>query len=221
VLAVLPCTDSTGSSGATAARAVSCNRFGEYVAPVDGERQPASMETRVFGERTLYDSRWVRLVLVDVETPDGRRFEHHVVRLARVAIAIVIDSDNRVLLMWRHRFVPDAWGWELPGGIVETGEDAGGAAARETEEETGWRPNPMRHLISFQPMVGMVDTPHDLFVADGAVKVGEPSDQEEASRVEWVPLRDVPGLIEKGLVVGSGSLIGLLHVLAGRPADGS
>jgi len=179
------------------------------------------METRVFGERTLYDSRWVRLVLVDVETPDGRRFEHHVVRLARVAIAIVIDSDNRVLLMWRHRFVPDAWGWELPGGIVETGEDAGGAAARETEEETGWRPNPMRHLISFQPMVGMVDTPHDLFVADGAVKVGEPSDQEEASRVEWVPLRDVPGLIEKGLVVGSGSLIGLLHVLAGRPADGS
>ncbi len=124
MLAVLPCTDSTGSSGATAARAVSCNRFGEYVAPVDGERQPASMETRVFGERTLYDSRWVRRVLVDVETPDGRRFEHHVVRLARVAIAIVIDSDNRVLLMWRHRFVPDAWGrWatQLAGRCPEHG----------------------------------------------------------------------------------------------------
>ncbi len=110
------------------------------------------METQVFGERTLYDSRWVRLVLVDVETPDGRRFEHHVVRLARVSIAVVIDQEERVLLMWRHRFVPDAWGWELPGGIVETDEDAAAAAARETEEETGWRPGPMRLLTSFQPM---------------------------------------------------------------------
>ncbi len=174
------------------------------------------METHVFGERTLYVSRWVRLVLVDVETPDGRRFEHHVVRLARVAIAVVLDGEDRVLLMWRHRFVPDAWGWELPGGIVEDGEDAAAAAARETEEETGWRPGQLRPLTSFQPMVGMVDTPHDVFLAESATKVGEPTDQEEAGRVEWVALADVPDLIEKGLVAGSGSLVGLLQVLALR-----
>lgn len=174
------------------------------------------METQVFGERLLYDSRWVRLVLVDVQTPDGRRFEHHVVRLGRVALAVVIDDDDRVLLMWRHRFVTDAWGWELPGGIVEDDESSADAAARETEEETGWRPADLKPLVAYQPMVGMVDTPHELFVAHGATKVGEPTDLEEASRVEWVPLTDVPALIKKGLVAGSGSLVGLLHVLATR-----
>ena len=30
------------------------------------------------GERSLYDSEWVRLTLVDVELPSGSRFEHHV-----------------------------------------------------------------------------------------------------------------------------------------------
>ncbi len=183
---------------------------------VEQQDGPPSMETQVFGERTLYDNPWVRLVLVDVETPDGRRFEHHVVRLARVAIAVVLDGQGRVLLMWRHRFVPDAWGWELPGGIVEDGEDSAACAARETEEETGWSPGQLRPLISFQPMVGMVDTPHDLFLAQNATKVGEPTDQEEVSKVEWVALADIPDLIEKGLVAGSGSLVGLLHVLALR-----
>jgi 8-oxo-dGTP pyrophosphatase MutT (NUDIX family) len=167
----------------------------------------------IHGERTIYDNPWVRLVLVDVEPPDRSRFEHHVVRLQRVAIAIVIDED-RVLMLWRHRFVPDAFAWELPGGIVDPGEDAAAAAARETEEETGWRPGLMKHLITFQPMVGMVDTPHELYVAHGAEHVGEPTDDEEAGRVEWVPLADIPGLIERGEIAGSGSLVGLLHVLA-------
>jgi 8-oxo-dGDP phosphatase len=68
----------------------------------------------------------------------GRRFEHHVVRLKRAAIAAVAERD-RVLMMWRHRFVPDRWGWELPGGLVEDGEEPVVTAAREAER-TEWIP---------------------------------------------------------------------------------
>jgi 8-oxo-dGTP pyrophosphatase MutT (NUDIX family) len=177
------------------------------------EQHPVSMTTRVFGERPVYENRWVRLTLVDIQTPDGRRFEHHVVRLQRVAVGLVVNAD-RVLMIWRHRFAPDEWGWELPGGIVDQDEDAAQAAAREVEEETGWRPAPMTHLLTFQPMPGMVDTPHELFFANGAERVGEPTDLEEAGRVEWVSLTDVSDLIRKGEVAGSGSLVGLLYVLA-------
>jgi hypothetical protein len=34
----------------------------------------------------------VRLVLVDIEPPDGRRFEHHVVRLQRVAVTVMLHD---------------------------------------------------------------------------------------------------------------------------------
>jgi 8-oxo-dGTP pyrophosphatase MutT (NUDIX family) len=88
-------------------------------------------------------------------------------------------------------------------------------AARETQEETGWRPvGPMRHLLSFHPMPGMVDTPHVLFTATGAEHVGEPTDDDEAGVVEWMPMAKVPELIRAGKIAGSGSLVGLLHVLA-------
>ncbi|WP_419723268.1 NUDIX hydrolase [Streptosporangium roseum] len=51
--------------------------------------------------------------------------------LDRAAIAAVADDQNRVLLMWRHRFLADRWGWELPGGLIDVGEDAMATAARE------------------------------------------------------------------------------------------
>jgi 8-oxo-dGTP pyrophosphatase MutT (NUDIX family) len=174
------------------------------------------LRTKVFGERAVYDNRWVRVTLVDIETPDGQRFEHHVVRLKTVAIAAVVDERDRVLMLWRYRFVTDEWGWELPGGIAEAGEDAGVTAAREVLEETGWHSEPLRHLFTFQPMPGMVDTPHALFVANAAEKVAEPTDLEEAGVVDWVPMSQVRELIGRGEVLGSGSLVALLYLLSGR-----
>jgi hypothetical protein len=29
---------------------------------------------------------------------------------------VVMDEDDRVLLLWRHRFITDTWGWEVPAG---------------------------------------------------------------------------------------------------------
>jgi 8-oxo-dGTP pyrophosphatase MutT (NUDIX family) len=177
---------------------------------------PEELRTRVLGERVVYDNSWVRLVLVDIQPPDGRRFEHHVVRLQTVALCLVIHDDDRVLMLWRHRFATDDWGWELPGGIVDHSEDPAEAAIREVEEETGWRPTSVEHLVSFQPMPGMVDTPHKVYLAREARRVGQPTDSEEAGRVGWVPLRSVLDLISRGGVLGSGSLVGLLYYLATR-----
>ncbi|WP_449475647.1 NUDIX domain-containing protein [Streptomyces abikoensis] len=200
-----------------------------YLVPshrVTGERvttsSPGPLESwRIHGERTVYDNRWVQLALVDVEPPGVERFEHHVVRLQHVAIAAVVDDRDRVLMLWRYRFVPDKWGWELPGGIVDAGEDALATAMRETEEETGWRPARLEHVVTYQPMVGMVDSPHEIFVGHGAEHVGDPTDVEEAGHVAWVPLADVPGLMARDELMGSGTLVAVLHLLAARRTGSS
>jgi 8-oxo-dGTP pyrophosphatase MutT (NUDIX family) len=179
---------------------------------------PDELRTKVFGERVLYDNPWVRLTMVDIEPPDGHRFEHHVVRLFRVAIAVVLNDNDEVLMLWRHRFVADAWGWELPGGIIDASEDGATCAAREVEEETGWRPGPMTHLVTYQPMIGMVDSPHEIYIGHGASLAGQPTDQEEAGRVEWIPVASILGMISRNEIIGSGSLVGLLHVLASAAA---
>ena len=82
------------------------------------------MRWTVHGERSLYSSEWVGLSLVDVELPSGRRFEHHVVRMPAAASGVVVQdpAHDGVLLLWRHRFTTDSWGWEIPAGRIDAGE---------------------------------------------------------------------------------------------------
>jgi ADP-ribose pyrophosphatase YjhB (NUDIX family) len=93
----------------------------------------------VHSEKPLYTDPWLDIRLADVELPDGRHLEHRLIRTAPGAGAVVTDHDGRALLLWRHRFITDTWGWEIPIGKADAGEDPARAAAREVEEETGWR----------------------------------------------------------------------------------
>src|SRR5262249_31811048 len=77
---------------------------------------------RTFGERTVYDNRWVRLGLVDVQAPDGERWEYHVVHLDRIAVALIVDDQDRVLMSWRHWFGTGEAGCGVPGGCGGGGE---------------------------------------------------------------------------------------------------
>ncbi|MGH3401213.1 MAG: NUDIX hydrolase [Streptosporangiaceae bacterium] len=165
---------------------------------------------RTFGERTIYDNEWVWLGQVDVEMPDGERFWHHVVRLPRAAVMVLVDDRDRVLMMWRHRFVQDRWGWELPSGLIDAGEEPEQTAVRELEEETGYRAGRVEHLATYEPMVGMVASEHVVFIGRDPEKIGEPTETTEADRIEWVPLASVPELIASGKIWNSGVLIGLL-----------
>src|ERR1044072_6311293 len=116
----------------------------------------------VFGERLIYDNQWVKLGLVDVEAPNGERWEYHVVHLARIAVGLIVDKSDRVLMLWRYRFPTDQWGYELLGGWGEGGEEPAATAAREVLEETGCRPvGEGEHLISFEPLPGQVTAPVD------------------------------------------------------------
>ncbi|MGH3104626.1 MAG: NUDIX hydrolase [Gaiellaceae bacterium] len=168
----------------------------------------------VHGERSLYESDWMNLRLVDVELPDGTRFEHHALRIPREAAAAVVHDPARgVLLLWRHRFITDSWGWEIPGGQIDAGETPEQAAARETLEETGWRPGPLRPIGAYHPLAGAVDQRFHVFLAEGASLVGSPADTNEAERVEWVPIERMRELVRAGQVTDGYSLTALLWAL--------
>ncbi|MGW6132110.1 NUDIX hydrolase [Cellulomonas sp. NPDC055163] len=176
------------------------------------------MRWQTFGERTVYDSPWVRVALVDVEVPGVGRLDHHVVRMpAHAAGTVVYDRGRGVLMLWRHRFITDTWGWEIPAGRLEDGETPAAAAARETLEETGWRPGPLRPLVRYHPTNGSSDQTFHVFVADGATHVGEPADAFESERVAWVPLDEVRALARDGGIGDGLSLTGLLRFLLDRP----
>ncbi|MFE2866765.1 NUDIX hydrolase [Embleya sp. NPDC059259] len=170
-------------------------------------------------ESDVYANKWFTIRLADVELPDGRHLDHFLIRQRPVALATIVDDLDRALLLWRHRFITDTWGWELAAGVVETeaGESVEEAAAREMLEETGWRPGPLRHLLSVEPSNGLSDAVHHVYWSDRGEHVGDPEDAFESDRVEWVPLKEVPDLIARGEVRSANAVAALLmlHRLRG------
>jgi 8-oxo-dGTP pyrophosphatase MutT (NUDIX family) len=170
---------------------------------------------RVHGESPLYTSEWLSLRVARVEPPRSETFSHHVVRMSFDAAGVVIaDASRGILLLHRHRFITDTWGWEIPAGGVEAGETPEQAVEREAVEETGWRPHAIEPLGSSYPSNGQSDQLFRFFLAHGATEVGEP-EPSETDRVEWFGADDVRGLIGAGEIMDglSATALGLAFAL--------
>src|SRR6201986_804746 len=152
----------------------------------------------IHGERLGDDTPHLRVGLADVELPNHVRFTQYVFRMRRCAMTVVLDdAGERVLLMRRPRFIVDRWVWGVSGGYVDDGENSVTAAAREVEEETGWRPRETEFVMSCQPLIGNAGYPQDLYLSHGAELVGEP-EADETTEVRWVPVDETSAMIARG-----------------------
>jgi 8-oxo-dGTP pyrophosphatase MutT (NUDIX family) len=169
------------------------------------------------GEKPVVHTPWFRLNLAEVELPGGRRLDHYLLRLPPVVLVAALDSRDRVLLLWRHRFIPDSWGWELPSGIVDPAEDLAAAATREALKESGWELSRLRLLMRLEPSGGLTDSVHHVFWTEQAAYQGEPAAAFESERIDWLPLGEVPALIAAGQIRAASTVAALLYLHAQRP----
>ncbi len=175
---------------------------------------PAPVPWTVHGSQSLYDSRWVSLELVDVEPTHGARYEHHVVIVPYAAVCVVVQHPQKgVLLLYRHRFITDTAGFELPAGGIDEGESVLEAAAREVREETGWAVDHREHMMTLNASDGVSTQKFHFVYARASHVVEEPSDAYESDQLYWVSIDDISTLIRSGKIPGCPTMTGLLYAL--------
>jgi ADP-ribose pyrophosphatase len=134
----------------------------------------------------------------------------YVGRARGIGAAVVLAiEDGHVLLVEQYRVPLQARCLELPAGLVgdETeGEDVATSAARELEEETGYRPDRIEIIGIFASSPGMVSETFTLVRAHGLTRVGDGGGVPgEDITVYRVGLADVPAFIvdkrDEGVVI--------------------
>jgi ADP-ribose pyrophosphatase len=150
---------------------------------------------------------------------NGLEIVREVVRHQGGAGALPIFEDGRVALVRQYRHPARRELLEIPAGKLEAGEAPAECAARELEQEIGWRAGHLEKLCEFYTTPGFCEEKLYVYLALDLQATAQQLDDDEILEVVYLPLAEALQLAARGEIEDSKTLIALLWAerwLAGK-----
>jgi ADP-ribose pyrophosphatase len=159
--------------------------------------------------KNIYRGRIVNLNLETVRLPNGATVELEIIHHPGAAAIVAMKDEETVLLIRQYRHAAGGYILEIPAGTLRPGEDPVVCAARELEEEIGFRPSALEPLATFFTTPGFTDEVIHIYQATGLMPGKQNLDHDEVLEVVEVPLREAIGRIGDGSIRDGKTIVGL------------
>jgi ADP-ribose pyrophosphatase len=141
---------------------------------------------------------------------NGMEIIREVVRHPGGAGALPVFDDGRVALVKQYRHPARRELLEIPAGKIECGETPEICAAREVEQEIGFRPGRIEKLLEFYSTPGFCEEKLYVYVATDLIPSSQALDHDEFVEVVYLPFAEAVKMAECGEIEDSKTIIGLL-----------
>jgi ADP-ribose pyrophosphatase len=168
------------------------------------------------GAPTRPSAAWLKISTEDVTLPSGHRMRLDVIRHPGASAVVPFLSDDEVLLIQQYRHAAGGTIWEVPAGKLDPGEAPEVCAARELEEETGYRAGEIVSLGSILTTPGFTDERIHLFEASGLTLATQSLDSDEVIELVPMPIGAALELVWTGQMIDGKSIIALLKAARRR-----
>lgn len=147
-----------------------------------------------------------------VRLPNGNTEHWDFVSHRKGAAAVLpVLKDGRIILVQQYRHALERMTWELPAGCRDSlTEDTAICAARELEEETGYRSDFIEPLIKLRTTVAFCDEFIDVYLARNLVPGKQHLDEAESIRVRAWDMKDLLEEIYTGRIQDSKTVSAIL-----------
>jgi len=166
--------------------------------------------------RTIYSGKVITLNIDTVTLPNGITVDLEMVRHPGAAAVVPCKEDGTVVLIRQFRHAAGGFIFEIPAGKLHPGENPQDCAARELEEEIGYRAGRFERLSSIFTAPGFTDEVIHVYKATGLTKGRQQLDRDEVLEVVEMPIAEAIGKIRDGTIRDAKTIVGLQAVYLGE-----
>lgn len=146
-----------------------------------------------------------------VLVPNGNVAEWDFIGHKGAAAVVPVREDGRLLMVRQYRNALDRYTLEIPaGGLNGASEPTLDAAARELEEETGYRSEHLELLITIRTTVAFCNEKIDIYVAKNLIKSHQHLDEDEFINVEAYSVEELSRMILEGKIEDSKTISAIM-----------
>ena len=162
--------------------------------------------------RNIYTGKVVTLNVDTVQLPNGVTIDLETIRHPGAAAVVPMKDDGTVVLIRQFRHAAGGFIYEIPAGKLSPGEDPLHCAARELEEEVGYRASSFELLSSIFTAPGFADEVIHVYKATGLTQGRQQLDRDEVLEIVEMPLDQAIARIQDGTIRDGKTIVGLQAV---------